>query len=381
MQTNPASTIIRLALTVAALALGGCGLVGVDMTTSPATARRGDPITFDVKLTNYSQCPVAESAAVIIPFISDNTIEAAFRSELPPDAPPEIVQYLEQLHAFLLDLCNGGTPTLPPTPNIAVGPATSAPTGVSGGCRRVPSGLDCEISAPVQGGTSGMTFPLFDNHLQCSVGEGVVRCVTHIDLPQTSTSSQAVASALDPPLTCKTAEELGAAVVDGFGFGPGSVICYLGTFPMIGGLGGGEMGEGQIVLPAHGSGTTRNIVIAMSTDAEDAGVCKGGTNKGLACTSSDDCPPSSDCGEGICVGGTNAGAGCDASTAWTDCPGMGATCKACDDVGSSTFLPLDCTTTYISPEPAPLMSMGGLLALAAILLVTGTLWLERRRER
>jgi hypothetical protein len=222
-----------------------------------------------------------------------------------------------------------------------------------------------------------MTFSLLDGRLHCSVDDGIVHCPFRIDLPQDSSLSAATTWAATPGLTCSTAQQLfGVPQIEGV-----TALCFLGTFPMFTGLGGGQMASGQISLPAHGAGVTRNLVIAVSDDPDDAGVCKGGANAGQACDTSDSSPcPGSTCGEGICVGGDNDGLGCDVATQMTDCPN-GGTCKACNDVPQNGFLPVDCTTTYVSPEPVPLMSGWGLAGLAALLFGTGTLWLERRRTR
>src|SRR4051794_24001390 len=118
MRTFATSNFIRAMFAMAALSLAGCGLVSVDMTSTPATAKRGDPVTFDIKLTNQSQCPLETTAAVLIPFISPNEFNALF-NEVPADAPPEVLAFLQELRAFLDELCSGGTPT-PPIPPVFV---------------------------------------------------------------------------------------------------------------------------------------------------------------------------------------------------------------------------------------------------------------------
>lgn len=378
MQTISSSKLILLGLIMAGLSLGGCGLVSVDMTSTPATVKRGDPVTFDIKLTNQSQCPVASTAAFLIPFISPNEFEALFAVEVPPNAPPEILEFIRELRIFLDELCSGGTPTPPIPPTFATGPAVTAGTvseRMSARCHLNGHEVECLIAGRVSGAESGMTFALLDDRLDCSVDDGTVRCLFHLSLTQDSAPA-ATTSAASSPLTCLTPAQLGIPGEQEFG-----AICFLGSFPMFSGLGPLQMAEGQITLPAHGSGLTRNLVIAMSIDAEDAGVCKGGASAGEACDRSDLMPcPSSSCGEGICVGGDTPGVGCDVATEATDCPN-GGMCKACSDTAQSDFLPLDCTTTYVSPEAAPAMSVWGLMTMAALLLMVGTWWLERRRAR
>jgi len=377
MQTISSSKLILLGLTMAGLSLGGCGLVSVDMTSTPATAKRGDPVTFDIKLTNQSQCPLATSAAVLIPFISPIEFEALFNS-VPADAPPEILAFLQELRAFFDELCSGGTPTLPMPPPFATGPAVTSGTPrerISARCHLNGNEVECLITGRVSGEANGMTFSLLGDRMDCSVDDGTVRCLFHISLTQDSTPAATTSAAISP-LTCLTPAQLGIPDDQEFG-----AICFLGSFPMFSGLGPLQMAEGQVTLPARGSGLTRNLVIAISPDAEDAGVCKGGASAGQACDRSDFMPcPSSSCGEGICVGGDTPGVGCDVATQATDCPN-GGMCKVCSDPAQPSFLPIDCTTTYVSPEPAPAMSVWGLVTMAALLLVIGTVWLDRRRAR
>ena len=370
------ATFISVALATVGLSLGGCGLVSVDMTSTPSTVKHGDPVSFDIKLTNQSQCPLETSGAVLIPFISERELQAAF-SQIPPNAPPEILAFIDALRMFLDELCSGGSPTPPTFPAFATGPAVTSGTftnRLSGRCHLDGSDLACEIDGRVSGG-NGMTFPLLGDRLECSIDDGIVRCLFHIALSP-GAAPAAVAAAAISPLTCLTPQQLGAPNDQEFG-----AVCFLGTFPMITGLGPAQMAEGQITLPAHGAGVVRNLVFAFSPNPDEAGVCKSGTSAGQACDVFDSAScPGSTCGEGICVGGDRPNDGCDVAMQATDCPN-GGTCKACNDVPQSGFLPLDCTTTYVSPEPAPVMSQWGLLATAAVLLMLGTWWVERRRER
>jgi hypothetical protein len=179
--------------------------------------------------------------------------------------------------------------------------------------RRAAGEIDREISGRVAEAGNGMTFSLFGDRLECVVDDGIVRCLFRVELPSASAPA-AVTSAVPVGLTCLTAEQLGIPDEEEF-----AAACFLGTFPMLIGLGPAQMAAGQIVLPAHGAGVP----------------CPGST-----------------CGEGICVGGDNDGRGCDVATQAADCPN-GGMCTACGDVPENGFLPFDCTTTYISPEPAP----------------------------
>lgn len=379
MRTARISTVIRLALAMAALSVGGCGVVSVDMTSTPATVRSGDPVTFDIKLTNHSQCPLETSAAILIPFISRSELNAELSGALPPDAPPEVRAFLEELRAFIEGLCSGGTPAIP-TPAFDQQPPVN--NGLSASCHRGESAIVCEISGRVQEPGNGMTFTLFRDQLHCEVNDQIVGCEFQVPLPQASTPS-AVAAAAISSLTCLTAAEFAAQmgipdIVGGQEFG---AICFLGSLAMPTGLGPNGMATGQVILPARGSGPMLNFVFALSGDTEDVGVCKGGSEAGAACDRSDSgsCSGGGTCGEGICTAGGNAGKGCDVATMAGDCPG--GACQVCAVDLPPGALPLDCTTTYVSPDPAPVMSSWGLIGMAILLLATGTLWLQRQRNR
>jgi len=125
--------------------------------------------------------------------------------------------------------------------------------------------------------------------------------------------------------------------------------------------------------------TTRNLCRPGFTDAGDLGVCKGGTDAGEACTEDTDCDGGS-CEEGVCTGGgANDGQGCSVANQAVDCPG--GACEPCDALAENGFLPVDCTVTYIAPQGVPTMSRWGLIAMAGLLLLTGSLLLQQRRRR
>jgi hypothetical protein len=380
MARVPTAKVITLAL-----ALSGCGIVSVDMTSTPDTVRSGEPVTFDIKLTNQSPCPLRITAAELIPFISVQEINAQL-SRVPPDVPPEVVAFIEELRAFLDDLCTGGTPMVP-TPPFGQQPAARAAgfmNGLSRGCRRIKDEIVCQISGRVREPGNGMTFTLFDDRVHCVVDDSIVRCELRIPIPPASASPASAAlggaGLATQTLTCLTA----AQIEDRFGgsfdeAGELGAICFIGDPPMIAGLGPNEMATGQVVLPARGAGFMRNFIFAGSGDPEDAGVCKGGSDAGEPCDRSDPECSGGTCGEGICVLGGNAGLGCNVATQMMDCPG--GTCQVCNVPFPANALPVDCTTTYVSPEGAPTMSTWGLFGLAAIMLAAGTLWLQRRQRR
>jgi hypothetical protein len=363
-------TPVAMAMGLLALC-SGCNVLDVDMTSTPGSVRRGDPVTFDIKLTNRSQCPLETSAAILIAFIpAEEFFEqiVGVEGEIPPDAPPEVLAFIEALRRFFDELCSGGEPALPEFPELATS------------CRRGEGEIICDLSGPLpaqQGSSGSMTFSGLGDRLQCEVDDGTMRCQLRIPLPNGTTTANATVATATQPLTCLIAAELGGLSEEG------DAICFLGTFPNnIEGLGPSEMATGQVVLPARGAGAVRNLVFAISSGDDDLGVCKGGGNAGDACNPADaeeDCPNST-CGEGICLNGTNPGLGCDKATEAGDC-GAGGTCQACDDFAEDSFLPLDCTTTIIAAEPVPVMSPWALVGMAAVLFMFGALWLQRRRGR
>lgn len=371
MRTTPVyRSTFRAAAAAALLCLSGCGLLTVEMTSTPETVRSGDPVTFDIKLTNTSQCPLEQSVAVLVPFISAAELNAEF-GEIPPDAPPEVLAFIEELRQFVEELCTGGQPSIPTPP--AQQPAITRPAGLSTTCRRDDGAIVCRISGPVREPGNAMTFSLFGDRLQCEVDDQIVGCEFHVPLPPMGEPS-GVTSAAIQNLTCLTTDVIGI-LGDEFG-----AACFVGTFPLFEGLGPNEMATGSVTIPANGAGVTRNLIIAISGDAEDAGVCKGGADAGEACDNSDssECPGST-CGEGICVGGDTPGLGCDVATQMADCPN-GGMCHVCADVPATDLLPIDCTTTYISPEGVPVMSPWTLAGLAVILFAAGSFWLQRWRR-
>src|SRR6185369_12499976 len=165
--------------------------------------------------------------------------------------------------------------------------------------------------AQTQGGS--ISFAPLGERLRCELDAGTMRCVFRIPL-LSGAQAEGNAAAATQSLTCRTTEDLG---IEPFEF-EGEVLCFVGTFPNVQGLGAGEMASGQITLPARGDGVVRNIIVSMSDQVEDLGVCKGGSNPGAPCDRSDDnsdCQDGGSCAEGICASGTNQGQGCDQATA------------------------------------------------------------------
>jgi hypothetical protein len=357
-------------LAVAAVVLcAGCELLDVEMTSTPDMVRRGQPVTFDLKVTNRSECPVFLEV-LLVPFLTKTELETEFFGDLPPNPPQEVLDFIDELRMFVDELCSGGEPELPEPPMF---PAS---------CSRSGDVIDCEMSGAVlPGGSGSMTFVTLGNRLRCEVDGGVMTCHLRLPFRSMSATAGAVTEAANKPLSCFTAAELGIDADEA------DVFCFVGTPPPFEALGPGEMATGQVTLPARGEGVVRNFAIGVTNDPEDLGVCKGGSDAGEPCSlllnddpGTEQCPAGT-CGEGICDGGDDDGEGCDEATEMADCQN-GGTCNLCAEPLSNSFLPLDCTeTTVIGLEPAPVMSRRGLLAMAAILLFVGSLWLQRRARR
>lgn len=340
------------------LALAGCGAVSVEMTSTPDRVNFGDPVTFDIKLTNRSQCPVGPPQVQLTAFIPVENFEFEILGDMPSDPPEELLELVDLIEAFFDELCAGGLPT---EPDMALSPAS---------CARDAGDILCTITGPAPGQqepTGSMTFATLGNRLRCEVNNGTLNCQLRLPLPPAGAAGEARGSAglvVNQTLDCVP--------------GGDQAFCAVGDIDNPLGLLGGQMAIGQVVLPASGSGPLRNLVFVLQEDESEIGVCKGGTDVGQACSQDSmlDCPGSS-CGEGICLNGTNAGGGCDEATAMVDCPG--GTCELCSEL-SGFGLPIDCTETYVAPQRAPAASPWGLVALAAVLCAAG-MWLLRRRLR
>jgi hypothetical protein len=368
MWDMPVCKLVRLGLVVGAVALSsGCGVLDLDMTSTPDSVRGGDPVTFDFKVTNHSQCPLDSTVVELFPFLSMDDLISELTAGAPADLPAEMVAFLDEVREFFDELCSGGQPDFSDFPSL---PA------VSMSCSRGEDEIVCRMSGPLgahAGSSRSMTFAGLGDHLQCEVDGGTVSCQLHLPLVKAAANATGSAAAAVQSLTCLTASQLGFPDEDP------AALCFLGTLPNIEGLGPGEMAEGQITLPARGEGFVRNIAIAF-TEQDELGVCKGGSEAGKACDPSSQGPcPGSTCGKGICVGG-NEGMGCDTATEGADC-GAG-TCVVCEPADPEMgVLPFACTTTYIAPEQVPAMSPWGLAALAALLFLFGSLWLRWRGRR
>jgi hypothetical protein len=340
------------------LTAGGCGVISIDMTSTPAAVRSGDPVTFDITLTNRSACPVQPPFVVLEAFISFEQLFAELQSELPPNPPPELIQFIEELRTFFDELCAGGTPMVPEFPTIA-----------SSGCARENDELVCRTTGAAPGHSGddgGLTFATAGNRLRCSIDGSIMNCELRLPLPATANAGTSVA-AMAQSLECLATDPSTSE---------GNAVCTVGSFQSPQGLAPGETATGQVVLNARGGGRLRNLAFVVSDAADDVGVCKGGADVGTACErGSSDCTGST-CGAGICDGGANLGNGCDPATAMVDCPN--ANCVLCATTSGAPFIPLDCTETQVAVQPAPVLAPWSLAGLALALGGAGIAWLRRR---
>ena len=337
------TTQLIVAITATALC-AGCR-IDVGLNSSPPTVRIGQPVTFDVTLTNRSTCPVGNVTALLFPFIpKDQRISQI-------SDPVERQALSDAVDAF----CTGGNYN---------------PGGMSS-CQIVNGELICE-AGDTTGDTTGTTQ---SEMTMLSSEEGDVTC---------STDGSQVTCRV-PPSIVQMGEQLGASSGGDATAGSLSpVICAAGPNGNLGAcftakLDVNETKTGQIVIPANESGIVRNWIIAFAT--KNNGVCKAGAGtKGVPCENSSDCPGAAACGAGLCSGGANDGFGCDTATAGTDCPG-GGTCNLCTTTPEEgeVLSGLACTTTDVTGQTAPVMSRWGMAAVVVLLLGVGYAAFRRTR--
>src|SRR5262245_8200619 len=269
MRTVDIGRVIGVSLLVLA---SGCTVLDVDMTTTPEVVKPGQPVTFNVKLTNRSSCPLDTSVAVIFPFIQAEH----FLTELlgaPVSQAPELDGLLEIVREFFDELCAGGDPTLPTFSDVT----TSCDLG-SGA-------ILCRLLMPLpeaHSGSSGSASLVASDNLQCELDDGTIRCQLRIPLPPAAATAGAVNNQLVQALNCVPIDEIDDLIIAGE-LGDAGALCFLGTLPDPDGLGPNEMATGQVSLPASGAGRVRNLVIAIADNEETLGVCKDGPNEGDAC--------------------------------------------------------------------------------------------------
>lgn len=239
---------VPLALTIIGLVLsGGCRVLDVDMTSTPDAVRRGDPVTFDIKITNRSQCPLKPVVgAFLVAFIPLSEFTDLF-GELPPDAPPEVLEFAEKVRMFFDELCSGGDPVFPDFPEVMA---------LTTSCNRSGSEIVCQMSGPIparQGNDSGMTFATMGDRLQCAVDGALMSCRLRIPLPPGASTAGGTTAAAVQQMTCFTGADFG--VPDELSDAENFAVCFVGNpLTTLVGLAPGEMATGQVTLAARGAG-------------------------------------------------------------------------------------------------------------------------------
>jgi hypothetical protein len=327
------SILKRLAWVPGLLLCAGCG-VGVQISGSPITAAPEQLVTFHVTVTNHGICPVV-SAVALVPFASD--------AQLAGEPGPQFIDLF----------CNG------------------ALSGDGAHCSVQGDMLTCNFPiptigpfapvAPTQPQSFQMTPPGLPAPIPCTASPGTIQCqIPDADRQAFSIQNfQRPAGPLAPagPPPCIP------------GPPPFDVICFPPE-PLAGGA------TASFDLPLNGPlapGAYRTLAFLPQSD----GVCQGGTNPGVPCSTIDDSPCTGTCQVSICTSGTNTGDGCAIDS---DC-GTNGVCQACrSQSGETAFLPLGCATTNVSP-PAPAASRAGLLAVTVVLFALGAFLLRRRQSR
>jgi len=326
----------RILLAVASFAVtavvGGC-TVNVDLTTSPASLLVDQPVTFDVKVSNETTCPVGEVRAFVFPFIPKDT----FIDRI------EDAQVREALRELVDLFCTDRLPALP--------------LGASAQCGEIAGDIVCTLQ-PGSMGTVGSLeqTPLFTategDDVTCeAVGTAIV-----CRIPRSMIDAAVAASTNVPEgsFTCLPID--------------GAVVCMTPKLNV------GATKMAQFELTPGTPGVLRNWVFAVA--GKDDGVCKTGTAR-TPCDDDTDCGGAVDsCGSGMCSGGDNDGFGCDADG---DCPN-GGECVECEAVDGLLLPGLACTTTAAA-GPAPAMAPWALGVAGVALAGIAGFRLHRTRRR
>jgi hypothetical protein len=322
--------VLGVALSVAS---SGCA-IDLDLKSSPKSAGSGDPVTFDVKMTNVSQCPVGNAGTLLFPFVpAEELIEELVDDEVSADLLREAVEAL----------CTGGDLDVPPMEGVD--------------CDIIAGELICTIADPLVRSSSGTQEAVaFEStsgadRVKCQRTGSTITCRIPRSMMEAAQASSTTSAAANAPLTC--------VKMGGF------AACGPNT------LAPGEMARGKVKFRVDQPGVLRNFGFAFATDS--GGVCKTGTAQ-TPCNESSDCPGA--CGNGICSGGSNDGFGCD-----NDGECDGGECVDCGVEMEEALLGLACTTTVVGGVQAPTMSSWGLAASVFALAGIAAWGLYRARRR
>ena len=73
MPAKPLSSFLGLTAVMCAIGSGGCGLE-FEMVTTPEPVTAGSPLTYDIKATNVTSCPVKPSEFTLFPLLSEEQV-------------------------------------------------------------------------------------------------------------------------------------------------------------------------------------------------------------------------------------------------------------------------------------------------------------------
>jgi hypothetical protein len=336
-------TVTAVVAAALGLALSGC-MVNVDLDTSPEVVQAGQPVLFEVEVSNPDVCPVGGIVALIFPFIPKDAIIGQIRND-------HLREFLgEAVDAFCSD-------------------RFEIPPDAQGSCAFEGSDLVCRVTGlegqlPAESQANIPVAEAAGTSVTCDIGAGTITCRIPGSIVQ---------------MAQQAGEEPEEGILD-------ELLCYpagpirvcLGA-----GLAGFGSATGELELTPERVGTLRNLIIAFPT--VHGGVCESSIVKNVPCDpdATNPCVISSvACSPGICtsgsatVGGSRVGRGCDTTS---DCgTSNNPTCTPCGD----RFLPgIDCTTTRsIRVSPAPAMSTWGLFATALGLFGVAAFALRRMRR-
>ncbi len=335
MLSTTVSGFLRATLVAGALTcLAGCA-IDVDLTSSPPTASVGDPVTFDISVTNRTTCPVGGVVALLVPFVPKDLFISQIQDE----------EVREALSTFVDAFCSG---------------ADVQPPDGSGNCRIEDGDLICDLIPPtsLSAGLPQTAVAMTDDGERITCGSDGAKFTCRVPrlLVEQAMAQQATSEASLGALQCATNGDFATC---------GALL-----------LDPAETKSAQVELNVPRAGTLRNWVVSFATVR--GGVCTGGLLKRRPCEDNAGCSPTAGtCGSGICVGGTRAGFGCDMTS---QCTG-GGTCTDCELPDDGQLLSgVACTTTAAPVSKAPAASAWGLAAVIAALALAGTTMLRRRHR-
>ena len=310
-----------VAAAIATVLLAGCA-IDVDLSSSPSSAKVGQPITFDVSVRNRTTCPVGGVVAVLVPFIPKDFIINQIQD---PDLRAA-------LSAFADAFCSGQD-VMPPDG--------------AGGCRIEGGEIICDL-------VPALTLP---------------GALPEAAVATTEAGDEIVCGSDGTRITCRfphaIVEQATAQAAESEPASPGQLQCVAGPNAAVCGallLDASETKTAQVQIDVTRPGILRNWIVSFATVR--GGVCTGGLVRRIPCVDDSDCNGMNNtCGSGICVGGTRNGFGCnDSSTCG------GGTCETCEVADDGQILSgVACTTLAANAEAAPAASPWALAAMVALL--------------